>query len=102
MKQKKKVVMDAEIYSNYSLFSFSDLDGTRFVELSTHEGQPLDRAKLRAVLNAYTIISFNGINFDLPIAFAAIAGADCAKLKEICGKLTKNLTFKSSLSTTLT
>ena len=55
-----------------------------------YEGQPLDRAKLRAVLNAYTIISFNGINFDLPIAFAAIAGADCAKLKEICDSIISN------------
>ncbi len=90
MKQKKKVVFDIEIYSNYSLFSFSDLEGTRFVELPMYEGQPLDRAKLRAVLNAYTIISFNGINFDLPIAFAAIAGADCAKLKEICDSIISN------------
>tara|TARA_R110000796_G_scaffold18998_1_gene57200 strand:+ start:6400 stop:8175 length:1776 start_codon:yes stop_codon:yes gene_type:complete len=87
---KKKVVFDIEIYKDYSLFSFSDLDGTRFVELEMFEGHPLDRAKLKAVLKTYTIISFNGINFDLPITFAAISGASCQRLKDICDSIIAN------------
>ena len=87
---KKKVVFDIEIYRDWSLFSFSDLEGARFVELEMYEGHPLDRAKLKAVLKTYTIISFNGINFDLPITFAAISGASCKRLKEICDSIITN------------
>ena len=47
----KKVVFDIETYINYTLFSFSDLDGTKFVELEMYKGKELDRAKLKKVLN---------------------------------------------------
>ena len=81
---KKKVVFDIEVYVNYCLFSFSDLDGTKFVELEMYDGKELDRAKLKAVLKNYTIITFNGINFDMPITFLALAGASCGRLKYVC------------------
>ena len=80
----KKVVFDIETYINYTLFSFSDLDGTKFVELEMYKGKELDRAKLKKVLKSYTIITFNGENFDMPITFAAIAGASCERIKYIC------------------
>ncbi len=84
---KKKVVFDIETYINYTLFSFSDLDGKKFVELEMYKGKELNRAKLKKVLQSYIIISFNGVNFDLPLTFAAIAGASCERIKYICDSI---------------
>lgn len=80
----KKVVFDCEVYRNYTLFSFSDLDGKKFIELEMFEGQKLNKGLLNQVLRTYTIISFNGLNFDFPIMSAALDGASCSRLKDIC------------------
>lgn len=80
----KKVVFDAEIYSNYTLFSFSDLEGLKFIEIEMFKNQPLNTNLLKLVLKKYTVITFNGINFDFPILSAALDGAGCLRLKEIC------------------
>lgn len=81
---KKKVVLDIEIYKDYALFSFSNLDLSKFVEIEMYKGQVLDRAKLKRMLMNYTVISFNGENFDIPICFAALQGMGNKRLKEIC------------------
>lgn len=87
-----KVVLDIEIYHNYALFSFSDLDNKKFVEFEMYEGHPLDKKRLKYLLKNRTVITFNGRNFDLPITFAALQGADNEELKRICDEIiTKGL-----------
>ncbi len=80
----KKLVLDCEIYSNYALFSFSDLECSKFMELELFDGHPLNIAKLSKVLQNYTIVTFNGNSFDIPIALAAIQGKTTKQLKAIC------------------
>jgi len=85
----KKVVFDAEIYRNYTLFSFSDLDGKKFIEVEMFDSQKINSKLLKQVLKTYTIITFNGINFDFPILSAALNGASCSRLKDICDHIIK-------------
>ena len=86
---KKKLVFDIELYSNYALFSFSNMDCSKYIELEMYDGQSLDKIKLRKILSNYTIITFNGDNFDIPIVFAALKGADNKRLKTICDHIIK-------------
>lgn len=81
---KKKIVLDIEIYKDYALFSFSNLDLSKFVEIEFYKGKKLDRAKLKRMLSNYTVITFNGENFDIPICYAALQGCTPKRLKEIC------------------
>lgn len=86
---KKRLVFDIEVYKNYALFSFSNLDCSKYIELEMYGGHPLEKDKLRKILTNYTIITFNGDNFDIPIAFAACHGADNKRLKAICDHIIK-------------
>jgi DNA polymerase elongation subunit (family B) len=57
-------------------------DEGRFREFEMYEGQGLDVVKLRALLNSYTVVTFNGTNYDWPILSLALNGADNEALKE--------------------
>jgi DNA polymerase elongation subunit (family B) len=87
---KKKIVMDIEVYSNYALFSFADLNLTKFIELELFEGQLLNTNKLKAILNKYQIITFNGRNYDIPVTLAALSGFTNANLKLLSDDIIKS------------
>jgi DNA polymerase elongation subunit (family B) len=76
-----KLFLDLEVYPNYFLAKFMNDEG-RFREFEMYEGQGLDVAKLRALLNSYTVVTFNGNNYDWPILSLALNGADNEQLKE--------------------
>jgi DNA polymerase elongation subunit (family B) len=76
-----KLFLDLECYPNYFLAKLMNDEG-RFREFETYEGQGLDVAKLRALLNSYTVVTFNGVNYDWPILSLALNGADNEQLKE--------------------
>lgn len=72
-------MFDTEIYVDYFLAKFSTGEVFQMCE-----GTPLDIAGLRQALSRYRIVTFNGINFDFPIAALALQGADNATLKQAC------------------
>ena len=77
---KLTVTLDTECYPNYWLAMFRNAAGvTRHFE--QYDGHPLDRAGLRAALLAYRIVTFNGINYDMPMIALALKGASCELLK---------------------
>lgn len=77
---KKKLTLDVETYRNYFLIKFRSRDGvTRDYEL--YEGHPLNVAQVRQILANYTLITFNGANYDLPMVMLALRGASNAELK---------------------
>lgn len=51
------------------------------------EDQELDAPGIKRILRHYRIVTFNGINFDLPILTAALQGATCEQLKTISDKI---------------
>jgi DNA polymerase elongation subunit (family B) len=76
-----KLFLDIECYPNYFLVKLMNDEG-RFREFEMYEGQGLDVVKLRALLNSYTVVTFNGANYDWPILSLALNGADNEQLKE--------------------
>lgn len=81
------LVLDTEIYSNYFLLSFMQLSTGKVRSFEMYEGQPLNKSAIAATMAKYTTISFNGLNFDLPIIVAALQGFDNAELKKLCDKI---------------
>lgn len=69
-------VFDTECYHDYWLCKF---DTGEVFQLTPDS--PLDIAGLRRTLSLYTLISFNGINYDIPIISLALQGHDNQTLK---------------------
>jgi hypothetical protein len=79
-----QLVLDIECYSNYFLAAFRCVQTRKLVyfELSEATGFKMDYGKLEWVLHNFTIITFNGNWYDVPIATLALAGKSCAELKQ--------------------
>jgi len=102
---KHTLVYDIEIYKNYFLAMFLNADT---LEVTTFEAYPeqalddlglldapipaavLDIPRLRKMMQSALLVSFNGINFDLPIITRALHGDSVSELKKIAGKIIKN------------
>lgn len=75
------LVIDTECYSAYWLLMALDtITGEVFV-FQTFEGYPLDVVGVRNLLTRYTLVTFNGIGYDLPMITLACTGASTQKLK---------------------
>jgi len=81
------VILDTEVYKDYFLLCVLELDTGKTRRFEMYDGHPLPLEQVTNVMQNYTTVSFNGINFDLPIIAAALAGCPCSKLKEICDEI---------------
>lgn len=79
---RRVAIMDTECYPNYWSIGFKATDSGRVVVLERTNDMALDRVKLRKLLETFQIISFNGINYDIPMITLAMTGATCAQLKK--------------------
>lgn len=84
------LVLDTEIYRDYFLLSFLQIDTGKVRHFEMHADCPLDRKAIAAIMRQFTTISFNGNNFDLPLIYGALSGMDCAGLKKICDAIIKS------------
>jgi hypothetical protein len=84
---KPIAVMDTENYPNFWLCKFKNIATGKTKEYALHEGHPLDIAGLKDILLKYTIITFNGINYDFPMIAYALSGATNKQLKEANDKI---------------
>lgn len=78
-------VFDTEIYPNYLLIRFRDIDTLEDESVEAVSG-PLDKSDrefLRKKMARVQTVGFNSLNFDLPIVYAAIAGKTVAEIKQI-------------------
>lgn len=82
MKVKPTLVCDTEVYGDYFLVMFRNIDTGNVVALEKYDGVELDVIKLRAILYANRIVTFNGINYDLVTISAAMAGKTNAQIKQ--------------------
>ena len=81
MSAKPIAVLDTECYRDYWLLMFKRLDTGTHVAFEQFEGQELDVEKIRSVLRYFTIVSFNGICYDLPMIHLALRRVPCSTLK---------------------
>lgn len=85
---KEKLIFDIESYWNYWCIGFKGEKSGKvfFFEMDDDNGlglmEPRDLAKLKWVTENFTLVSFNGIAYDIPILTMALAGHLAPKLKE--------------------
>ena len=87
---KTKIVLDLEVYQNYFLASFYNPETNKQYSVEAFESKPLDVAAIRKIMLSYTTVSFNGINFDLPVLQYALQGATTKQIKALCDKIIKS------------
>lgn len=87
---KTKIVLDLEVYQNYFLASFYNPETDKQYSVEAFDGKPLDVAAIRKIMLGYTTVSFNGINFDLPVLQYALQGATTRQIKALCDKIIKS------------
>lgn len=75
-------ILDVECYRNFFLVKFYDRAHRLFKSFRMTVTQPLDRAAARAELEACTIVTFNGNNYDEAMVTLALAGFNCDQLKQ--------------------
>lgn len=73
--------LDIECFHNWFLVGITDKQTGTEWDFQMVPGTKLDTASITTLLQYYTIVTFNGTNYDLPILLLALAGADCATLK---------------------
>lgn len=79
---KEVVVMDTEVYKNYFLVMFKKLDG-RVIAFEKYCDEALDIRYIKHILKTKTVVTFNGINFDMPVLCAALDGRGNDEIKLI-------------------
>ena len=78
----KHIVFDTELLGGRFLFCGRVLENRNVISIWGDEPEALPR--LREVLNSgCTLISFNGIKFDLPIISAVLAGLEMSRIKRL-------------------
>jgi len=86
--------LDIECYSNYFLVKFKLPNGSYIAFEMGDDFAPaaLDREGIQKVLDAYEVVSFNGLRFDIPLLEYAMQKTDCtpADLKAAADDIIKN------------
>lgn len=83
--------IDVEIYSNYFLLSALSSSG-EIKHFELYEGKELERKGLKDLFKNNLTISFNGLNFDLPLISLAVSSATVEKIKKVADKIIKTNT----------
>jgi hypothetical protein len=84
------LVIDTEVYSDYFLLSAKQLSDGKVRHFELFPGQAIDRKTVGTMMRSQTTISFNGLNYDLPIITAALMGRDNQALKRLSDKIVKS------------
>lgn len=79
---KRILSLDIECYPNYFLVQFKSHDSKKVQSFEMYEGHPLDRASILGILNTFTSVTFNGMDYDMPMVMYALKGVDNAMLKK--------------------
>ena len=73
--------LDIECFHNWFLVGITDrATGMRW-DYQMTLGTQLDIAAITSLLQHFTIVTFNGTNYDVPMLAYALTGADCTQLK---------------------
>lgn len=79
---KEHLVFDIECYKNYFLIAFKSIETGKVCYWQMEEHSKLEIQSLQWLINNFTIISFNGWNYDIPILSLALNKKSCKILKQ--------------------
>lgn len=86
---REEFITDVECYKNYFLAVFTNIVTGKIAYVEGREDCALDVAKLKWLMESFTIVTFNGINYDVPMIEMAVGGLSLAKLKEMSDRIIK-------------
>ena len=86
---QNKVVLDCEIYRNYFLVAFKNVDTGRTFHVESFNDSEMDLDAIRSVMRKNTTLSFNGINFDLPVLTYALLENNNSSIKDLSDTIIK-------------
>ena len=84
---KPTYLFDSEIYWNYFLAMFKNVETGKIVAWEIARGDRLNTKSLKRFLSEIRFISFNGINFDMAIIAAALAGFSTDDMKQVANDI---------------
>jgi len=84
---RNKAVLDIECYSNYFLVALKSLDTGKVATFERSDWSEFNVDLLKSLLAKYTIVTFNGHRYDLPILKAALSGLTNRQLKGISDEI---------------
>lgn len=87
---KPTLILDLEIYRDYFLAMFMNVDTGNVRAFELHADQAFDRKTVQQILRKYRIVTFNGSNFDIPLLMLALAGSDNKNIKRGCDAIINN------------
>lgn len=81
--------VDVETYRNFFYIGIKRFEDGRRVGFEFSDRADFDREAMRYRLRRNTIVTFNGLNYDLPIIYLALDGATNEELKEASDRIIK-------------
>lgn len=79
MRQERE--LDIECYRNYFLVKFRDMKTGRMDSFAMWPGATLNVLSIMDFIWSYTLVTFNGLNYDIPMLMLALTGASTYDLK---------------------
>jgi hypothetical protein len=87
---KPILILDLEIYRDYFLAAFLNVETGNVRHFELHANQAFDVKTVRQIQRKYRLVTFNGANFDVPLLELALTGADNARLKKATDAIINN------------
>ena len=82
-----ELILDTEVYKDYYLASFMEVTTQRVINFEMYEDKPFNIKTVFQMLQTCKIITFNGINYDIPLLSAVLCGATCQEIKDYSDKI---------------
>lgn len=87
---KPVLVFDTECYTNYFLLAFRNVATSNVTSFERTASQTLDVKRIVEIFRKYRVVSFNGINYDIPIISLALTNATNETLKLCSDRIIQN------------
>jgi hypothetical protein len=83
------IALDIECYSDYFLIMFKEIETSKVRYFELFPGQELKTNHIRTIMRNHQTVSFNGLNYDLPLIQATIEGQGYEALHKLSTKIIK-------------
>ena len=84
------LVLDCEVYTDYFLVMFKNIENGRYASYEMFEGLELNRSRVIQLMKEHTTVSFNGLGYDIHIITAALEGWPCDAIKRFSDEIIKS------------
>jgi hypothetical protein len=84
------LVLDCEVYTDYFLIMFKNIESGRYASYEMFDGQELHRSRVIQLMKEHTTVSFNGLGYDIHIITAALEGWPCDAIKRLSDEIIKS------------